>query len=184
MSGRCWAVRTRGQGVDSLGCSWCQEAFLWGTVAGGTCGDPRLRGPWAAASGVWGQSGSCQRKPSLGGWQGGKGRGEACSRPWWTLCHAYCEPVRSVKLVGFVMAAAAMLKGGGQGGREEVRQAVSSVAGEGGGCGPGPVRQRNSTLVSLLPASLLVLHGLGTVWKEMGPEPSVMDAWWRVPCPA
>lgn len=32
--------------------------------------------------------------------------------------------------------------------------------------GPGPGGQRSSTLVSLLPAPLLVLHDLGTVQKE------------------
>ena len=36
----------------------------------------------------------------------------------------------------------------------------------------------------LVAGTALVLHGLGTVWREMGPEPSVMDAWWRAPCPA
>ena len=35
-----------------------------------------------------------------------EGRGEVCSRPWWTFCHVYCKPVRSVKPLGFVTAAA------------------------------------------------------------------------------
>ena len=59
------------------------------------------------------------------------------------------------KASGFCHGCCSRAEAGGQGGREEVRQAASSVAGEGGGCGPGPGRQRNSTLVCLLPAPLL-----------------------------
>lgn len=44
MSSRCWAVRTRGQEGNSSGCSWCQEAFLWGSVAVGDVGRPEAEG--------------------------------------------------------------------------------------------------------------------------------------------